>query len=110
MTVTVTSRHFKAHESLVSFAQSSVRKLEHYYAGILKGEVILHFEKDRKSVKFATIKIGVNRTLLTSEGKSEEFEKSIEIAVEKLSVRLKKYKERLRSKNKSKIREVKQKI
>jgi putative sigma-54 modulation protein len=109
MTITVTSRHFRAHQSLVEYAEEEIRKLSHFYDGIIKCDVILNYEKPRNSVKIAEVKISVYGTVLTSVGNSDDFEKSIDIAIDKVLTQLKKYKDRLHDKNRKLVRAVKAK-
>ena len=109
MNTTVTSRHFKAHDTLVEYAEGAVAKLERYYDGIRKCEVKLSFEKARNSVKVAEIILSVYKTKITSIQTSEDFNKSIDGATEKVLAQLKKYKERLRAKDRTQVRRVREK-
>jgi putative sigma-54 modulation protein len=106
MNTTVTSRHFKAHETLVEYAEDAVAKLERYYDGILKCEVKLSFEKARNSVKVAEIFLSVYKSKITALHTSDDFNKSIDGAVEKVLVQLKKYKEKLHAKDRKQVRAV----
>lgn len=106
MTIIVTSRHFKAHQSLVTFAEEAVKKLTRIHDGILRAEVILKFEKTRKSVKIAEIIVSVSRTRLAATEESEDFHTSIDRACAKLRAQLRKYKERLKNKDRLVIRRV----
>jgi ribosomal subunit interface protein len=110
MNIIVTSRHFKAHETLVGYARKSVGKLSRYYDGVIKGEVILSFEKKFKSVKIAEIILSVYRTKLTGVGRSEDFHQSIDAACEKLRAQLTKYKARLHMKDRNTVRRVREKV
>jgi putative sigma-54 modulation protein len=109
MNTTVTSRHFKAHETLVEYAEGAVEKLERYYDGILKCEVKLSFEKARNSVKVAEVILSVYKTKITSEQSTDDFNKSIDGAVEKVLAQLKKYKEKLHAKDRTQVRRVRAK-
>jgi putative sigma-54 modulation protein len=109
MVTTVTSRHFKAHESLNDYAEAAVARLNRYYDGIIKCEVKLSYEKARNSVKVAEVIATVYKTKLTGMGKTDEFSKSIDLAVEKVLARLKKYKEKLHAKNRKQVRQVREK-
>lgn len=109
MNTAVTSRHFKAHESLVDYAKAAVEKLEHYYDGIIKCEVKLSYEKSRNSVKIAEIMLSVYRNKITAVGEAEEFHRSIDEAVDKALARLKKYKEKLHAKDRKQVRRVRAK-
>ena len=109
MNTTVTSRHFKAHHTLVKYAEDAVGKFGHYYDGVIRCEVILRYEKSRKSVKIAEVIASVYRTRLKAEEQTEDFEKSIDGAVQKVIVQLKKYKAKLRAKDRQKVRTVREK-
>ena len=109
MITIVTSRHFKAHPSLVTYAEEAVEKFGRYYDGVIRCEVILRFEKSRKSVKIAEVIASVYRTRLKAEEQTEDFEKSIDGAVGKIIVQLKKYKAKLRAKDRQKVRTVREK-
>lgn len=109
MAINVTSRHFKAHSSLVEYAKSEVEKLNQFYDGIIRGEVILNFEKIRNSTKIAEINISVYNATLTAKHGSDDFHKSIDKAVAKLEIQLKKYKDKLRAKDRQEVRKVRSK-
>lgn len=110
MAIRVTSRHFKAHQSLVEYAKVEVDNLSQFYDGIIRGEVILQYEKVRNSSKIAEINISVYSATLTAKHSSDDFHKSIDKAVAKLEIRLKKYKSKLRSKDRKQVRKVQSKV
>jgi putative sigma-54 modulation protein len=110
MKINVTSRRFRAHPSLVEYATAAVEKLTKYYDGIIKSEVILEFEKARNSVKVAEINLSVHSAVMTARSGSEEFERSIDKTIGKLEVQLKKYKDRLRKKDRKTVRRVREKV
>jgi ribosomal subunit interface protein len=110
MKTIVTSRHFKAHDSLVEYAQQAVAKLGRYYDGIIKCEVILSYEKPRRSVKIAEIIASVYRSRLAAVAQSGDFHVSIDEAVQKVLVQLKKYKAKLRAKDRVRVRQVRAKV
>ena len=109
MNIKITSRHFKPHATLTEYAEAAIEDLSHFYDGIIKAEVIFSYEKPRDSVKIAEISLTVYGTVLTGIGASEEYEKSIDIAVTKIKARLKKYKEKLHEKNRKGIRQIREK-
>jgi putative sigma-54 modulation protein len=95
MKFTFTSRHFKAHETLKEFATSEIEKFNRFYDGIMKCEVILSFEKATNSVKTAEVVLKINNHhTITAKEKTDDFNASIEGAVEKVVSQLKKYKEK----------------
>lgn len=109
MNTTVTSRHFKAHETLVEYAEEAVEKLERYYDGILKCEVKLSFQKSRNSVKVAEIILSVYRNKITAKENSDDFNKAIDGALVKVLAQLKKYKDKLHAKDRKQVRRVQEK-
>lgn len=109
MSITVTSRHFKAKPSLVSYAENAVAQLHRYYDGIVKGNVVLKFERIHNSLKVAEITIAVYNATLTSRHESDDFNKSIDGAVDKMIAQLRKYKEKLRHRDRSEVRRIREK-
>jgi putative sigma-54 modulation protein len=110
MNIKITSRHFKSHESLTQYAKGAIEELTHFYDGIIKAEVIFSYEKPRESVKIAEISLTVYGKVLTGIGKSETFEKSIDLAISKIKTRLKKYKEKLHEKDRKVVRKIREKV
>jgi len=97
MTLIFTARHFKAHDTLKEFAESELTKISKYYDGIIKSEVILSFDKPTNSIKIAEIIVHANNhhTFMAKEA-SEDFKISIESAIEKIAIQIKKYKDKLK--------------
>lgn len=110
MKTVVTSRHFKAHQTLVDYVSVEVEKLSHFYDGILRCDVVLSYEKARNSRKIAEVKVAVYGAVLTAISKSEDFFKSIDIALAKVLAQLKKYKAKLRARDRRLVRAVKSKV
>ena len=109
MNIKITSRHFKPHPSLTEYAEKAIEELTHFYDGIIKAEVIFSYEKSRDSVKNAEISLTVYGNVLTGIGSSDVYEKSIDIAIAKITTRLKKYKEKLHEKNRKVVRKIREK-
>jgi len=108
MNVKFTARRFRAHPDIKEHAVETVKKLDRYCDGIVTAEIILSYERVTKSVKMAEINIHVHGAVLTARGKSEDFIKSIDAAGEKQEMQLAKYKTKRRSKDKGKVREMKE--
>jgi ribosomal subunit interface protein len=108
MDVNFTARRFKAHSEIKEYAIEEVKKLERLYNGIVRAEVILSYERGTNSVKTSEINVHVYGTLLTAREKSDDYIKAIDGAVEKLIGQLKKYKSKLRGKDKTKVRKFKE--
>ncbi len=109
MNTTVTSRHFRAHDELRDYAKEAVEKLDRYYDGIIKCEVKLSYHKAQNSVKAAEVIISVYRNKIAAMAESDDYHKSVDAAVEKVLARLKKYKDRLHSKDRKEVRRVRAK-
>ncbi|MGB2869370.1 MAG: ribosome-associated translation inhibitor RaiA [Bacteroidota bacterium] len=110
MNIHVTSRHFKAHSSLNEYAEHAVHELLQYYDGIISADVILSYEKPRNSLKVAEISVKVYNAVLIGMAKNADFFKSIDGAVEKVLVQLKKYKDKLHAKDRKQVRRVREKV
>ncbi|MGA9116714.1 MAG: ribosome-associated translation inhibitor RaiA [Bacteroidota bacterium] len=107
MDIQLTARRFHARSDLKARAVEAVRKLGKFYDGIVSADIILSYERGLNSLKTAEINLRVHGTLLSARQKSEDYMKSVDAAVEKLSVRLQKYKARLRQKDKTRVRALK---
>ena len=110
MNITITARHFKAHETLKEYVFESLSKLEKYYDGIISVEVIFSYEKPAQSVKTAEVHVSVYGAVLKATEKSGEFFKSFDAAVGKVERQIVKYKSKHREKRKSTIRHQQAKV
>lgn len=105
-----TARRFRARQELKEFATDAVKKLDKFYDGIFRADIILSFEGATKNIKIAEINLHVFGTMLTAREKSEDYHKSVELAVEKMNGQLAKYKSKLRAKDKNKVRSMQDKV
>jgi putative sigma-54 modulation protein len=92
MNIKITSRKFRAKESLKDFIHGELNILEKYNDQIISAEVILSFTHLKDSIKTAEINLKVPKKVFTVETSSEEFEKSITLSVEKIRKQLTKLK------------------
>ena len=104
MTINITSRHFRAHSSIHSYAEEAVTQFSKFYDGIVTADVILSFERARKSVKRAEVNLGVHGATLSAKASSSDFQTSIDRATAKVLAQLKKYKERTHAKDRKRVR------
>ncbi len=109
MEITFTARHFKAQDALREYALDAVKKLEKYYDGIVRSDVILSFEGTNNNLKTAEVHLSVYGTLLKAVQKSDDYHKSIDVAIAKLERQLVKYKGKLHKKDKGSERKVREK-
>ena len=110
MNIKFTARHFRPHADIKEHALDTVKKLGKFYDGIVSATIVLSFERVTNSVKIAEINLHVHGTVLSAKEKSDEFHKSIDVAANKLTVQLEKYKTRLRLKHKSRVRKIQDKV
>ena len=106
----ITSRHFKAHETLIDYSEKAVRQLARYYDGIVRADVTLSYEKTRKSTKVAEVRLSVHNAVLVGIAKTDDFFKSVDESVDKVLAQLKKYKSRLKEKDRTRVRKVRGKL
>jgi len=92
MNISITSRKFKARETLKDFINSEVVSLERFYDDILNADVILSYQNTRDSIKNAEIILKIPGMILTAEESSDDYVKSVSGACEKLSRQLSKIK------------------
>jgi len=100
MNVTITARKFKARETLKDYIKDEVNSLLKYDDSILSAEVILSFQNSHDSLKKAEITLHIPGQTFVATDQTEEFTKSITLAVNKLSRQLK----TLKSKRKSRAK------
>lgn len=92
MNISITSRKFKARDILKDFITAEVSSLEKYNDRILSADVILSYQNSYDSVKIAEIIIQVPGQTLKATEQSDDYKKSVNIAVDKLSRQLTKLK------------------
>ena len=109
MEIQFTARRFKARDEVKAHAVDAVKKLSRFYDGIVSADVILSYERRINSVKTAEVNLRVHGSVLSAKEKTDDYYKSIDAAVAKLGIQLGKYKDKLRSKDKTKVRRLKDK-
>lgn len=92
MNIQITSRHFKAKDSLKTYIHDELGSLSKVNEDITDAEVILSFEKERDSTKIAEIIIKVPGKVITAKEQSDDFGKSVAFAIQKLERQLEKLK------------------
>jgi putative sigma-54 modulation protein len=108
MDIHFTARRFKAHQEVRDHALTAIKRLDHYYDGIVRSDIILSFERKPNSVKTAEINVHVDSKVLVAKEKSEDFILSIDMALEKIMRQLDKYKTKVRRKDKRTLRSLKE--
>lgn len=92
MNITITARKFRAKDSLKDFISSKLTSLEKYNNDIMDANVILSYIHNKDSIKSAEVILQVPGKVISATEESEEFTKSIDLVMDKLSRQLKKYK------------------
>src|SRR5579862_4036522 len=92
MDIHFTARRFKAHKKLRDYALDTLKRLDRYYDGILRSDVILSFERKVNSLKRAEINVHLVKGTLSAKETSAEFAISIDRATDKLIRQLAKVK------------------
>ena len=110
MEIHFTARKFKAHESIRTHAIESLKKLDRFYDGIVRGDIILSYERPTQSIKIAEINVHVFGTQLSAKERSDDFHKSVDLAVSKIEHQLEKHKTKLRLKDKKALRRSKETV
>jgi len=100
MNLIITARHFKLKENLKAYVDEKVRKLDRFYDGIIDVEVILGWEKQNRYVE---MRINVFNKQIIIKEVSDEIRKSFDLALDRAERQLKKYKEKIRQPNKTKV-------
>ncbi len=102
MNIEITARHFDLTPELKEHVEHEVAGLTRYFENIISSEVILDVEKYRQT---AEIKTRVYNAVLTGKGDTNDMYASIEQAVDKVKVQLKKHKSKLKDKRPDVIHE-----
>lgn len=98
MNLNITSRRFKLKENLRNYVEEKAGKLNKYYDGIIKIEVILGWEK---LMRIAEIKINVNGKQIVIKETSDELRKSFDLALDRAERQLKRYKSKMKTTEKN---------
>ncbi len=92
MNIQITSRKFRAKDSLKDFIKSEVKSLEKFNDQIQGVNIILSYTHPKNSIKTSEIILNLPGKTITVIESSEEFEKSVIGAVEKIRKQLAKIK------------------
>ena len=88
MNITITARKFKAHNTLKEHIESELNSLKKFNDDIINADVILSYQNNHDSIKIAEIILQVPGQTLASKEESDDFEKSVSSAIEKISRQL----------------------
>ena len=99
MDINIKTTNFDADKKLIDFVNHKVNKLDKYFDGIIRTDVILNFDKSKKKFtdnKEAKIKIEIPGNDLFAEKVATSFEEAIDLTLEAIEKQVKKYKSKLR--------------
>lgn len=100
MNINITARKFRAKDSLKDFISSELKTLEKFNSDILEANVILSYMHMKDSIKTAEINLQVPGKVISASEDSEDFNKSVDLAIVKLTKQLKKLKTKRLAKTK----------
>ena len=94
MKIQIQSVHFDADQSLKSFINKKLSKLETFYDRIIDSDVVLTMEQLNTQVKdkVVVIKTNIPGSTLVAKEKSKKFEAAIDLAVDSLKRQIEKIK------------------
>ncbi|NLX72119.1 MAG: ribosome-associated translation inhibitor RaiA [Bacteroidales bacterium] len=99
MNITIQSVRFNATEKLEQFVNQKVSKLDLFFEGILKAEVILRLDKSETSDnKVAELNIDIPGNSLFAKKQSKSFEESVDLACDAIRKQLEKHKDKVKAK------------
>ncbi len=101
MQTRITARHYQLNNGIKEFADERVSGLPKFFENIIDAHLILDQVRHNQ---IAELKVKVYGTMLSSKGKSSDMRASIDQAVKKMEVQLKKYKTRLKQKDPAEIK------
>ncbi|MCD4791746.1 MAG: ribosome-associated translation inhibitor RaiA [Bacteroidales bacterium] len=99
MDINVKVTNFDADKKLIEFVNGKVNKLDKYFDGIIRSEVVLNFNRSKKKFtdnKEAKIKIEIPGNDLFAEKEATSFEEAVDLTVDALEKQVKKYKSKMR--------------
>lgn len=101
MKIQITSRKFKAKDTLKEFIENEVSRMERFSEDIIDVDVVLSFIHNKDSIKNAEIKVTLPKKVLLVEESSEDFSKSVTLAVDKLIRQIRHLKSKRKPKRKN---------
>ena len=101
MNIRITSRKFKAKQSLKDFIKEEIKSLEKFEDRILDANVVLSFTHSKDSIKSVEIVLSLPGKIISVTESSDDFEKSASIAVQKIRKQISKLKTKRISRKKN---------
>ena len=92
MNIQITARKFRAKDSLKDFIRNEIKSLEKFNDSILDVNVVLSYTHLKDSIKSAEIVVQIPGKTITVNQSSDDYEKSVNGAIEKIVRQLSKVK------------------
>lgn len=104
MHINIQSIHFHADDKLVNLIHKKLSKLESYFSRITDIEVHLKLDGEGSHIKdkMVQIKLNLPKGTVISKETTKTFEESLDLAIGSLKTQLKKYKDKMNSKERVK--------
>lgn len=102
MKINITSRNFKANDSVRTHIKEKLEELTKYNDQILFADVVLHLDKPPKEEKHCELKLKLKDRVITSKESSTDLIKAIDLAASKVETQLYRYMDKIKSKTNSK--------
>lgn len=102
MKINITSRNFKANESVRAHIKERLEELTKYNDQILFADVVLFSDKPPKEEKHCELKLKLKDRVITSKESSTDLVKAIDLAASKVETQLYRYMDKIKSKTNSK--------
>ena len=99
MDVNIKTTNFDADAKLIEFVKTKVNKLDKYFDGIIRSEVVLNFNKSKKKFtdnKEAKVILEVPGNDLFAEKEAVSFEEAVDYVIDALEKQVKRHKGKLR--------------
>ena len=97
MKLKIQSLHFDADKKLLEFIQEKINKLDHFYDGIIGGDVILKLDKSNATEnKVAEIKLKIKGNELFAKKQCKTFEEAVDSGFDALKKQVSRYKEKVK--------------
>jgi len=93
MEITVTFRHIDASDSLKTYAEEKVSKMDKYFDFPVEAHIVLAVEKFRRS---ADVTLNVNGTMIKGVVETEDMYSAIDQVMDKIEKQVKRYREKMR--------------
>jgi putative sigma-54 modulation protein len=111
MQIVISGKNFHLTESLKEHTEKKLSNLKKYFDHILETDVVFHVAegKDKETKNWVEVTIWANGTTLHAEEHARDLYAAVDMVVDKLERQIKKYKEKLKAKNRRKIASSKEK-